>query len=82
MPTGFQSIPDKERQIESFLQLWLRKFLPVLDSRPQWAGSMSQPPTEMPTIMLYPTNQGSRMPQANPNDLMRRSRTRGDGGPA
>jgi hypothetical protein len=82
MPTGFQSIPDKERQIESFLQLWMRKFLPTLDRRLQWPGSMSTPPVEMPTILLYPTNQGSRMPQADPNELSRRSRTGGPGGPA
>jgi len=82
MPTGFQSIPDKERQIESFLQLWMRKFLPTLQHPPGWAGPGSVVPAEMPTIFLHPVNQGSKMPIADPEYLKERSRTGGRGGPA
>jgi len=80
---GFTVRMTPEQQVEQALQTQLRQFIPTLDSTlsPPWGNDPSQM-REMPTIRLHPINQGSRMPVADPNELMRRSRDRGAGGPA
>lgn len=80
-----QISPETAKSIEQLRLMFNRLFLPILRDSPTMRQAPDGGPTMSTDIHLYPTQQGSRMPQVSPEQLLqRRFRSYGadKGGPA